>query len=230
MVAFKAAGVHRGYAAAHRPVQSDGDADFAGPNQSQLDRGDRQRRRHRVSNRALPGRRLHDVRRDRGAGRHGDDVQRHTGLSANTSYSYRVRATDAARNLGAVLAARHSHDAGAGHEPPSAPGTLTATAISGTQIDLVGTRRPTTSASRAIASSGAWAQAARFVKLGTRHRHHLQRHGSQPEHELQLHRAAQDARRQSGTLLERRHRDDAGDESEPGGRVLFDEGTGTTVG
>jgi chitodextrinase len=60
-----------------------------------------------------------------------------TGLTAGTSYSYRVRAADAANNLsgysGVVATATlQTSDT----EPPSAPGTMTAAAVSGTEIDL----------------------------------------------------------------------------------------------
>jgi len=58
-----------------------------------------------------------------------------TGLGPSTSYSYRVRATDAAGNLGAyssVATATTQPDS----QPPGAPGTLTATTIGSTQINL----------------------------------------------------------------------------------------------
>ena len=57
-----------------------------------------------------------------------------TGVAAGTSYSYRVQATDAAANLGP-----YSNTASAATldtTPPSAPGVLTGTAISGTEIDI----------------------------------------------------------------------------------------------
>ena len=55
-----------------------------------------------------------------------------TGLSAGTSYSYRVRATDTAGDL-----SPYSNTATAVTlTPPSAPGTLTATAVSGSEVDL----------------------------------------------------------------------------------------------
>ena len=60
-----------------------------------------------------------------------------SGLSASTSYSYRVRAQDAVPNVGA-----YSNTASAttltppDTEAPSAPGTLSATATSASQIDL----------------------------------------------------------------------------------------------
>ncbi|HYR91037.1 MAG TPA: fibronectin type III domain-containing protein [Terriglobia bacterium] len=55
-----------------------------------------------------------------------------TGLTAGTSYSYRVRAVDAAGNLSA-----YSNTASAiASAPPTAPASLTATASGGTQINL----------------------------------------------------------------------------------------------
>ena len=61
--------------------------------------GNGQRRGHRVSHRALPGHQLlelHPGRRAPGIGTTFSDL----GLNGSTSYSYRVRATDAAGNLG----------------------------------------------------------------------------------------------------------------------------------
>jgi len=60
-----------------------------------------------------------------------------TGLTASTSYSYRVRAVDAAGNAGALSnTGSATTQAGADTTPPSAPGTLTATAASATQVNL----------------------------------------------------------------------------------------------
>jgi len=60
-----------------------------------------------------------------------------TGLAASTSYSYRVRATDAANNLsGFSSTATTSTMAGPDTTPPSAPANLTATAASVSQINL----------------------------------------------------------------------------------------------
>src|SRR5205814_7460225 len=57
-----------------------------------------------------------------------------TGLTGPTSYSYRVRATDAAGNRGAYspVASATTTDT----QAPTAPATLTATAVSPSQIDL----------------------------------------------------------------------------------------------
>ena len=59
-----------------------------------------------------------------------------SGLAASTTYRYRVRATDAAGNLGAYSAiAQATTSSGADTTPPSAPGTPTATAT-GTTVNL----------------------------------------------------------------------------------------------
>ena len=59
-----------------------------------------------------------------------------TGLTAGTSYSYRVRAADAAGNLSGYSTVASATTQSPDTEPPSAPGTLTATVVSGTQVDL----------------------------------------------------------------------------------------------
>jgi chitodextrinase len=61
-----------------------------------------------------------------------------TGLAPSTSYSYRVRATDAAGNLSPYSATATATTA-ADTTPPSAPTNLTATAASSTQINLAWT-------------------------------------------------------------------------------------------
>ena len=67
----------------------------------------------------MPGRGLHDfVQMATATGTSFSD----TGLTAGTSYSYRVRATDAAGNLGAVFADGERDDAGAPDtQAPTAP-------------------------------------------------------------------------------------------------------------
>ena len=63
-----------------------------------------------------------------------------TGLTASTSYSYRVRATDAAANLSAFSStATASTLASPDITPPTAPSNLTATVASATQINLAWT-------------------------------------------------------------------------------------------
>jgi chitodextrinase len=58
------------------------------------------------------------------------------GLTAGTSYSYRVRATDAAGNLGPYSNVFTITTPPPDIQPPSAPGTLTGSAVSGSEIDL----------------------------------------------------------------------------------------------
>jgi chitodextrinase len=59
-----------------------------------------------------------------------------TGLTAATSYSYRVRATDAAQNLSPYSNTATTSTQAADTQPPTAPGTLNATAAGSTQINL----------------------------------------------------------------------------------------------
>jgi fibronectin type 3 domain-containing protein len=62
------------------------------------------------------------------------------GLTPSTSYSYRVRATDAAANLGPYAGtASATTNAFVDTQPPSAPASLTATVASSTQINLAWT-------------------------------------------------------------------------------------------
>src|SRR2546425_4804138 len=62
------------------------------------------------------------------------------GLAASASYSYRVRATDAANNLSAYSSsASTSTLAPPDTTPPTAPANLTATAASASQINLAWT-------------------------------------------------------------------------------------------
>jgi len=62
-----------------------------------------------------------------------------TGLATGTSYSYRVRATDAANNLGAYSNVATALTPAPDVTPPTAPSNLTATAVSATQINLAWT-------------------------------------------------------------------------------------------
>jgi chitodextrinase len=59
-----------------------------------------------------------------------------TGVVDSTAYSYRVRAIDAANNLGSYSNTASATTPAPDTEPPSAPGSLAASAVSGTQIDV----------------------------------------------------------------------------------------------
>jgi len=59
-----------------------------------------------------------------------------TGLATATTYSYRARATDAAGNVSVYSNVASATTAAPDGQPPSAPGTLTATPVSGTQVNL----------------------------------------------------------------------------------------------
>jgi chitodextrinase len=59
-----------------------------------------------------------------------------TGLTAGTSYSYRVRATDGTGNLGGYSPVATAATPTPDVTPPSAPATLSAAAVSNTQVNL----------------------------------------------------------------------------------------------
>ena len=59
-----------------------------------------------------------------------------TGLAAETNYSYRVRATDAAGNLSGYSPVASATTLAPDTQPPSAPGNLTAIAVSASQINV----------------------------------------------------------------------------------------------
>jgi chitodextrinase len=62
-----------------------------------------------------------------------------TGLAAATSYSYRVRATDAAGNLGPYSGTASATTLAPDTQPPTAPSSLSANATSGARVDLAWT-------------------------------------------------------------------------------------------
>ena len=176
-----------------------------------LGHGDRQRRCHRLPRRALrggaPARNFAEIGTTTATT---TAVQRHDGLAPDTTYRYRVRATDAASNLGPLLpppptrphpvpdtsAAIGTH--GADAPPPSAaPGRP--------GLDL---RRPTTSPSPATASSAAKAPAAptsprSLPPTGTTT---VQRHRPLPATSYSYRVLANDAASQPQPRLQHRHR------------------------
>ena len=110
------------------PVQPD-------PDRSHLGGGRRQRGSDALPHRALLGRGLRGLLE---IATTASTSYPNTGLAAATSYTYRVRAQDAALNLGPYSGTRRSRDAGAArHRTPGAPGTPRAWRRSSpTQIDL----------------------------------------------------------------------------------------------
>ena len=62
-----------------------------------------------------------------------------TGLNQGTSYSYRVRAADAAGNLSSYSSVATAATIGSDTQPPTAPSALVATVVSSAQINLAWT-------------------------------------------------------------------------------------------
>ena len=103
----------------HGAGHADRKRDQRPPRRSQLGRRHRQRRGDRLPDRALPGHWLQQLRPGRADGT--GTTYQDTGLTACTSYSYEVRAVDAAGNTG-PSPRLHGDDAGTDTQPPSAPG------------------------------------------------------------------------------------------------------------
>ena len=108
--------------------QPDRDRGQRDAGQPLVDGRDRQRRGHRLPGRALPGCRLLHLHRDRCTPT-GTTFTDSAGV-ADSSYPYRVRATDAATNLGPYSpTATATTPAATDTTPPTAPTGLTATAV-----------------------------------------------------------------------------------------------------
>ena len=136
--------------------------------------------------------------RDRNPDR--DRRSQDTGLAAATTYRYRVRAADAAGNLSGYSAIQNA--ATTDTQPPTDPTGLTATAVSGTQIDLAWTGSTDNVAVanyRVERCQGAGCT--NFVQVATPTGHDLQRHRPQRGDDLPLPRA----RRRCGRQPERLH-------------------------
>ena len=125
-----------------RRRRADGDGGVEQPDQSGVDGVDGQRRGDGLSGRALQGAGCRTSSRSRPDRRL---VQRH-GVGGGTSYSYRVRAADAAGNLSGYSSVRARRRRPAPDtQAPTAPAGLTATACRRARSIWRGRRRPTTS-------------------------------------------------------------------------------------
>ena len=134
-----------------------------------------------------------------------------TGLSASTSYSYQVRAVDAAGNQGPFSAtATASTPALPDTQPPSVPGGLSATAASASEIDL-----SWGAASDNVAVTGyqvfrcQGAGCSNFVQVASSTTTGYSNTGLVCEHELQLSGAGGRRGRQPGPVLGDRDREHA---------------------
>ena len=108
--------------------------------QPRLDRGDRQRRRHRLPRRALPGRRLHHLRRDRRPSGTGTTLQRHRPSSPTPpTATASAPPTPPPTSAPTRTPPPRPRPARPTRPPPTAPANLTATAVSAAQIDLAWT-------------------------------------------------------------------------------------------
>ncbi len=91
-----------------------------------------------------------------------------TGLTQNTSYSYRVRATDASSNLSGYSNTATTTTLNPDTQAPTAPSGLAATAISGTQINLSWTASTDNVAvTQYLIESCQGAGCANFAQIGT---------------------------------------------------------------
>ena len=139
-----------------------------------------------------------------------------TTVVANSTYRYRVRATDAAPNLGPYSPiATATTPAAADTTPPTAPASLTATAVGPTQVNLswsAATDNVAVTGYRVERCQGAGLHHLRRDRRPQRHRHHVQRHGRRRHQHLPLPRPRHRRRPQPRPLLADRDRD------HPGGR------------
>ena len=160
--------------------------------------------RHRLPGRALPGRGLHDFAAGRDADR--DHVQRHRpDARARPTATGCGRSTPPATSSAYSAIVTATTPGAPDTTAPSAPTGLTATASSTTQSTWAGPPRPTTSASPAIGSSAAWAQAARLRADRDADRHDVQRHRPDGDDHVPLPGARGRRCRQPQRLLGDRH-------------------------
>ena len=135
------------------------DRDQRDPGRSQLGRGDRQHRRHRLPDRTLPGRRLHHLHPDRHHhNRH--QLQRHHHRRRHQLQLPRPRQRRRPQPR-PLLQHRHRHHTDARHDPALGAGRRSARPRSAPPGSIsAGARRPTTSPSPATRSNAARAPAA----------------------------------------------------------------------
>ena len=133
-----------------------------------------------------------------------------TGLTASTSYSYRVRATDAANNLsGYSNIASATTSAAPDTQAPTAPSGFGATAASSTQINLSWTASTdNVGVTNYLIERCQGAGCSNFAQIATSARHDVQQHGSHCFDRLRYPRTRNRRRQQSERLFQHRERDD----------------------
>ena len=132
-----------------------------------------------------------------------------TGLTASTSYSYRVRATDAAGNLSSYSNVTSATTLG-DTQPPTAPSNLTATAPSSSQINLSWTASTdNVGVTGYLVERCQGAGCNNFAQVGTATSVDVQRHGPDRKYELQLSSAGNRCGWELKSLLQRGQHNDA---------------------
>ncbi len=160
-----------------------------------------------------------------------------TTVVANSTYRYRVRATDAAPNLGPYSPiATATTPTAADTTPPTAPASLTATAACPTQVNLSwvgGDRQRRGHRLPRGALPGCRVHHLRRDRRPQRHRHHVQRHDRRRQQHLPLPRPRHRRRPQPRPLQpdrDRNHPDGRGHDAADGtGEPDCDRGRSTQV-
>ena len=149
-----------GHPAPHGARDADRDGGELERDRPQLGRRDRQRRRHRLPDPALPGRPLHQLRPVAPGRRHHHHLQRHRPHRQH-QLRLQVRALDAAGNLGPLSnAATATTQTSTDTTPPTAPAHSPQLPPAQHKSTSPGAPPPTTSQSPATASTAAKAPAA----------------------------------------------------------------------
>ena len=187
---------------------------------------------HRLPGRALPGRRLLQLRPDRHH-RHRHHLQRHRTQRRHQLQLPRPRDRRRRQPRPLLNTATADHRSAPIRQPPSAPGTLTATAASASQIDLswgAATDNVGVTGYRVERCQGAGCS--HFAQIAHPHRHQLTTTPAlSGRHQLQLPGPRRRRRRQPRPLLNIATATTQA-ARRAGGLVAayaFDEGTGTTV-